>query len=1278
MQMKKLFPLAAFMLVLVTPNVFAGEIIMSEKLKWNDPVQVQLDESGVYQLSFSDAYYASNPFLPLFQKSIFFPSNESEFSSFELKNLVFDSTDQQAFVRVEDSGLIGTELIVEPHPITARHKNGVNVSFIPLVRNPETGKIFRLIAFEIHIQYGTAAVQTEMLKSNFVEESMLASGNWYKFAVSQTGVHRITYNDLLSAGLNPASINPQHLRLFGNGGGMLPEPNSGFRHDDLIENAIIVVGEEDGVFNQGDYILFYGESPHRWKYSANSSAFEHLHNIYDDRNYYFITADKGMGKRIGTQPIASLPATDVVTTFNDYQVHESNTSNLIKSGRQWYGEVFDAILTRNFSFSFPNRVLDSMVNIQAHVAARSLQASSFTFNINGTNALTSVAPVSDGPYAAHARDASMSRNLIVNQETIDIKLTYTKSQMPSTGWLNYIRVHAVRRLSMDGDQMLFRNRYSVGANRVSEFRIANTNNALRVWDVTDAGNVSQQQTNQNGSEMIFTLTTDQLREFIVFDPSKNLAVEFIETVPNQNLHGAPVPDMLIVTHPMFLDQANRLAEFHNSFSGLTVLVATTPQIYNEFSSGKQDVAAIRDFTRMLYERSGSGSDFRYLLLFGDASYDYKDKTANNTNIIPVWTSEQSLDPINSYVTDDFFGFLDPHEGGNGVDILDIGIGRLPVSTNDDATSMVDKIIHYASNSQLTMADWRNNICFVADDEDNNLHVSQAETMASSIDTSFTFFNLTKIYLDAYQQVSVPGGERYPLANQDINKSVQQGALIVNYTGHGGILGWAKERVLEVSDIKDWTNYDKLAVFITATCEFAYFDNPAITSAGEMVLLNPKGGGVALFTTSRPTYASPNFTINKRLFEFAFQRENNEYLRFGDIIRLAKQDIINNPDAINAKKFLLLGDPALKLAIPEYNVLTTHVNEYDINAVTDTLKALSMTTIKGIVTDHAGNVMESFNGVLTPTVYDKVQKINTLANDGGSSYAFTTQQNIIYKGNASVTNGHFNFSFIVPKDIAYAYDTGKISYYATDGIIDANGFDKRIVIGGFNVDAQVDITGPEIELYINDEKFKSGGITDQNPVLLAFVRDEKGINTTGSGIGHDITAVLNYETDKAYVLNDYYQGSLDTYQEGTIRYPFFNLPDGKHHLKLKVWDIYNNPAEGEIEFIVASNGTIALEEVLNYPNPFRDYTHFRIEHNQAGADLELEIQIYSLDGRLRKVINENIRPGGYRSDPITWNGKGDDGQLLESGTYIYKVILSNPVSGIAQKGNKLVIIRHREK
>lgn len=1248
-----------------------NELIISRNLSWEDARQITLDEEEVYFLNFNEAYYPASPLLPCFQETIFLTEDEVVITSVEVTNYKIEPTDISSIIRSSDAELIQSKPEIHFSYAQARNKTGVHVSFYPFIIEGLTGAVYRITSFELKINYSPSASTLSILNSTYAEQSVLASGNWFKFAVTETGVYRITYNDLVSAGLNPANINPQHLRLYGNGGGMLPEPNAAFRHDDLTEVAIFVSGEEDGVFNQQDYILFYGQSAHAWKYTPGSPAFEHIHNIYDDLNYYFLTADKGFGKRIAEQPSTNLPATNIITTFNDYQVYERNSTNLMKSGRQWYGEVFDAILTRNFPFSFPNRVVDSNFQIQVSVAARSLQGTSFSFNINGISASAPISPISNQSYAIYAREGLLTRSLQSSQETIDVRITYNKSAMPSTGWLNFIRIHAHRRLIMAGDQMPFRNLASVGQGKISEFRISNAGSILLVWDATDHGNVAIQQVQLQGSDLIFRLATDQLREFVVFDPSKPKAVQFIERVNNQNLHGAPVPDMLIVTHPLFLEEAKRLADFHSGYSGLDVLVATTPQIYNEFSSGRQDISATRDFARMLYKRSGTSGKFKYLLLFGDASYDYKDRITNNTNYVPVWISEQSLDPIFSYVTDDYFGFLDDHEGGDNSNILDIGIGRLPVSTVEEAKAMVDKSIHYASNTQANMADWRNYICFVSDDEDNNLHISQAETMATGIDSLFGAFNLTKIYLDAYQQVSVPGGERYPEVNADINKRVQQGALIVNYTGHGGVLGWAHERVLELADIRSWTNYDRMPVFITATCEFAYFDDPGHTSAGELVILNPNGGGIALFTTSRPTYASPNFAINKKLFEFAFLHEDNEYLRLGDIIRLAKQ---NSGNDTNGRKFLLLGDPALHLAIPTYEVVTTHINGQDNTLPADTLKALSMVTIGGVVKDHSGNILSNFNGTLTPTVFDKVQKITTLGNDGGQPYMFYTQQNIIYKGNVSITNGEFEFSFIVPKDIAYAYGNGKISYYATDGYRDAHGFDRNLVIGGFNELASIDQNGPVIELYMNDENFKFGGITDQNPHLFAKVSDESGINTTGSGIGHDIVATLNQETEKAYVLNDFYKADLDTYKSGTILYPLFNLPDGRHHLHLKVWDIYNNPGEAFTEFIVASSGEVALQEILNYPNPFREYTHFVIEHNQAGIDLEFEISIYSLDGRLRKVLRHSMKPGGYRSEPIRWDGRGDNGAALEGGTYIYRIVVRNPLTGVTEKSNKLVIIR----
>ncbi len=1269
--MKRAIPFFLIFVFLLNVAGFGSGLILSRSLQWQEPVKAGPDDSAEYLLTFYDAAQLPGTLLPSFHETVFFSNPNKSFLSLEVKNPVFDSTDISRFIRPDDATYIGGELEIATQKAQSRNQKGVHVSFLPLVRNEANAKIYRLISFELHIHFQLLPSEPKMLKQDFVNQSVLSTGAWYKFSVSETGVHKITYNDLVKAGINPANINPSHIRLYGNGGGMLPEPNAEPRHDDLIENAIIVVGEENGTFNQQDYILFFGQSPHEWKYSPNSTTFEHRHNIYDDHNYYFLTTNRGMGKRIAIQPGTNLEKTVVVNSFSDYRLHQLNSKNLMESGRQWFGEEFEFVLTRNFSFSFPNRLLDSAIQVRANVAANSLQLSSFTFNINGTSTQTNVLNISSGSYPPVARAAFMSQSVISSQENVAVNITYNKSTSNSKGWLNYIWVSAQRQLTITGDQMPFRNLFSTGPDRISEFRIAGTNASHRVWDVTDPANVKQQETSLQGNETVYTLATDHLREFIVFDPSKAYAVDFVEKVANQNLHGAAVPDLLIVTHPLLLDEARRLATFHRDFSGLDTLVVTTFQIYNEFSSGKQDVSAIRDFARMLYNRSGNSEKFRYLLLFGDASYDYKDRIAQNRNFVPVWTSPESLDPLWSYVTDDFFGFLDPHEGGPGANVLDIGIGRLPLGSPEEAAGMVDKIIHYASNTQATMSDWRNILCFVADDQDNSLHFRDTERIANDIDTNFSAFNLSKIYLDAYKPVPVPGGTRYPDVNQAINRRVQQGALIVNFIGHGGVLGWTKERVLELADIRAWTNFDMMPVFITATCEFAYFDDPSLRSAGELVLLNPNGGGIALFTTSRPTFASFNYPLNRRLLQFAFLRENGEYKRMGDIIMQAKQP--SGTDS-NARKFLLLGDPALRMAIPTYNVITTHVNEQEITLAADTMRALSLITIKGEVNCLENNLMEDFNGIVTATVFDKEQKVVTLTNDTGDTLKFRMQENIVYKGNASVINGRFSFSFIVPKDIAYAYGPAKISYYATDGLRDAHGKEQRIYIGGFNENAGIDNKGPEIELYMNDENFVSGGITNENPILFAIVSDENGINTTGIGIGHDITAVLNHETNKAHYLNDFYEADLDTYQSGSIRYPFFNLPDGRHHLSLKVWDIYNNPSEASIEFVVATSGQIALREVLNYPNPFRDRTNFIVEHNQAGASVEFEIYIYSIDGRLRKVLKEKIRPGGYRSEPLSWDGRGDDGQLLESGTYIYRVILRNQKTGVEELGNKLVIIR----
>ncbi|MBN1198292.1 MAG: type IX secretion system sortase PorU, partial [Bacteroidales bacterium] len=740
--------------------------------------------------------------------------------------------------------------------------------------------------------------------------------------------------------------------------------------------------------------------------------------------------------------------------------------------------------------------------------------------------------------------------------------------------------------------------------------------------------------------------------------------DFVGRVENQDLHGAGTYDYLIVSYPAFLPEAERLAQFHQQKNGMSVLITTPQKIFNEFSSGAQDLSAIRDFVRMIYLRASSGNEPRYLLLFGDASYDYKNREENNTNFVLAYQSPESLDPIDSYVTDDFFALLDANEGQGTGGSLDIGVGRLPVMSLQEATEAVNKILHYCSESDSVKNDWRNVVCFVADDGDGNLHLEQADTLANRILKDYRVYNIDKIYIDAYQQIATPGGQRCPEVNDAINKRVDKGALIINYTGHGGEVGWAHERVLEVPDIQAWSNVDNLPVFVTATCEFSRYDDPERVSAGEYVFLNPRGGGIALFTTTRPTFAGSNFILSKNFYNAAFKKVDGQYLRMGDLILLAKN---NTSSSANTRKFVLLGDPALMMAYPKLNVVTTSISN-------DTLMALSEVTISGEVQDELGGVASGFSGQVFPTVFDKPSEIMTLGDEGDTPVMFLTQKNQIYKGKVNVTEGRFSFSFIVPKDIAYKYGTGKISYYARSAETDAAGFDTLIVVGGFNPLAIVDTQGPDINLYMNDVGFVPGGITNQNPVLLAYVTDESGINTVGNGIGHDITAILDEDSHNPQILNDYYVADLDTYQSGWVSYPFFNLAEGRHTIRFKVWDVFNNSSEAFMSFQVYNTSEFRLTRLYNYPNPFQDKTTISFETNQTNLNADVMIQIYTIYGKLVKTIHRSSFITGFRIEPVTWDGTADGGWKVCTGTYVYRLTLTLPDGNLNTATSKLVVIR----
>jgi len=1095
--------------------------------------------------------------------------------------------------------------------------------------------------------------------------SVLANGNWYKIAVQQDGIFKISYSNLSDLGINTSNLSCSNIRVFGNGGGMLPKLNSDFRHNGLQENAILVVDNNgNDIFESNDYILFYGQSADKWSFNETDSRFHHQKNLFSRKTYYFITTDLGSGgKRIQSKNTQNFDVS--VNEFDDYKFHEEELENFIKSGAQWYGEKFDLTNSYNFNFSFPNLVQNSSVYVKTSVAARSFSSSSFSIKANSNSIQSiSVAQV-DAHYTADYAKLSTKFTTFTGTSNIELAVSYIPPQNTSVGWLNYIELNARRQLKMSGNQMLFRDSKSVADSVNAKFVLSNATSSITIWDVTNPVNVSERNTNFSSNQMTFIAKADSLKEYLAFNGNSYYSPELKGKIANQDLHGFGAEvEYVIVSHPDFLSAANELAQYHQQKDGINTIVVTPQQIYNEFSTAAQDITAIRDFMRYLYKKPNS--ELKYLLLLGDASYDPLNRVSNNTNFVPSFQSNNSVSPTQSYVTDDFFGLLDDTEGNFSNDLVDIGIGRFPVQTLSEANNMVDKVKNY--NGKMAFGDWRNKVTFIADDgdaDDGNTHMWQADSLANIINDNYQNINIKKIYLDAFTQESTPGGPRSPDAQQAITEAVEKGILLINYSGHGGELGWTKERILEVGQINKWENKDNLPLFVTATCEFSRFDDPSRTSAGEYVFLNKNGGAIALLSTTRLVYASPNYQLNKQFIKVLFEKENGELPRLGDLFRQTK---VNSGTILNNRNFTLLGDPALCLAYPDLSISTTEIS--------DTISALGEVSISGKIEDENGNLISNFNGFVFPTVYDKEEILKTLGQESSTPMPYRSQNNTLYKGRASVTNGVFTFSFVVPKDIAYNFGSGRISYYAIseDSLQDASGYDESFTIGGTAANIFPDYDGPEIELFINNKQFISGGMCNEDPLLFAILNDFSGINTVGNGIGHDIVAVLDEQTNQSVNLNEYYSADIDNYQSGKVSYPFYSLNKGHHSLRLKVWDVFNNSSEKTIDFYVTDAEDFTLSELINYPNPFTNSTAFYFQHNRAGEFLQVELQIFDLSGRKVASIQDNLYDDGYRVGPINWDGTTNFGEKLGAGIYIYRFNVIAQDGSLQTKAEKLIILR----
>jgi hypothetical protein len=1111
-----------------------------------------------------------------------------------------------------------------------------------------------------------------------VHTSVLSQGRWIRMAVTKSGIYRLDYSEIKEMGF----ADPSAVTLYGNNNGQLSFYNDGSAPDDLRKIAFRTETGSDGIFNEGDYLLFYAEGTHRWVYNPNSDSYEFRRHFYSDTAWYFVTSLPGGAAHVVTEQSPGEPYNLISSSGDVTWRHEKEEVNLIKSGREWYQQVVPGS-ENNVTPEFEDLITTERIKYRVRVLGRSDTDCSFTFR-QGSDVVETIAvpPVNMNDLnGVYANIAMVEDSCLPSSAAPAFALTFVNNgNLAATGYIDYVDFIARAGLVYHNRQLFISDRRTVQPSGITCFTVTGSS-SLNVWDVTDAFTPKIIETYPSSGNTMFTVATDSLRKFVAFTADAVMRPVISSTpVPNQNLHALDQADMIIVTHPLFTRYAVRLADLHEADDGMTSIIVTPGQIYNEFSGGIPDAVAIRNFVKMIRERSvTSASPLRYLLLFGDGSYENMIPPPENTSYIPTWQSANSHVGVLSFTSDDFFGLLDEGEG-EADGFVDIGIGRLPAADTASAATMVSKITMYMSRA--SMGSWRDILCMVADDEDANLHMTDAEGLCEAATLAAPSLTIEKIYLDAYRQVTTVTGSSYPDATKAVNDRIAAGCLIFNYVGHGNESGLAHERVVRTDDINSWKNSRMLPLFVTATCEFSRFDDVEInratglisarTSAGEMVLLNPEGGGIALMSTTRVVYSAPNYTLNRKIYDYVFSSASDgRSMRLGDIIRLAK---INSGTGMNKRNFLLLGDPALRLAWPvQGRVVTDSINKVSVSLATDTLKALSLITVSGHIEDNNGNLMNTFNGVVETVVYDKAGSVSTLANDGGSTMSYPVEGNLIFKGSTAVTGGNFRFSFIVPLDINYSYGKGTIRYYAHDDTGDVNGSYSEIVVGGFSDINMNDTTGPVIRLFMNDTLFNDGGITDTSPLLLALLSDESGINTTGTGIGHDIIAWLDDDMSGAVVLNGFFTADLGVHNSGKLIYSLVITEKGEHTVSLRAWDNMNNPSVATLRFVVETDGRFRLSDLLSYPNPVTDMTWFSAGHNRPDTGMDVTITIFNTGGSALRVIREHIYSTGFALPDIPWDGCDDQGGRLVRGLYLWRITAVTEGGERASATGRIIIL-----
>ena len=1097
--------------------------------------------------------------------------------------------------------------------------------------------------------------------SRYASESVLNSGKWVKIQVAEDGIYKLTAADLKKMGFS----NLDKVAVYGYGGWPLDEDFSTTYIDDVPEVA---------VWRSADYLLFYGKGPRKWEYSSSDKSFIHTNNPYSNYGYYFVTEKETAGRTM-EKAASAAGATLQVTTFDDYVLHEEELVSVNSSGRELYGESFTSTLSRDFTISVPGITNDEG---KATLSFISRGNGTITMNVDGNALISGSVSVPSDEYEV-ARELYRERAWMADKgETVKVNIGYSTTGHKNVH-LNYFRLQMKRQLKVYDNYTFFRSLSARG--NASRFVIQGADASTLVFDVTDGVNPQQMETSLNGTELSFSIPASaSLREFVVVKPSQIKAPVTVGEVANQNLHALPQQDMIIIAQPNFTTQAERLAEAHRTKDNLTVRVVTPESIYNEFSSGTPDATAYRRFMKMFYDRQTSEADApKYLLLFGDGSFDNRKltsawKSVDMSNMLLTYQTENSLSS-QSYVIDDYFGFLDDADNKKSLQNkkLCLGIGRFPIRTVEQATQMVDKVISYMENKNT--GSWKNNLCFMADDGSNTdgfmtEHMEFADQLAGYVESEHPEFLVNKLYYDAYKKDMTAG--TYPDVRSGLQKLLKDGLLLFNYTGHGGTTALSDEKVLTQTDINQFT-YTHLPVWVTATCDFTRFDD-LNTSAGEDVFLNKSSGGIALFTTVRVAYSRPNFPINDNVIRNLFERNNGRRRTLGEVMQATK----NTLSSVYKLGFCLIGDPAVKMAYPEFGMKVTTVNGQSVDGNSISFKALEKITVEGEVLDASGQLVTDFTGIVNPTVKDSKVTVTCLKNsnkDDSPAFTFTDYPNTIFIGNDSVRNGKFSFTFTVPKDISYSNLQGKMNLYAVDTKSgnEAQGNFDNFIVGGTSDTAETDTIGPEIRaLYLNDTTFVDGGQVNTTPYFVAELWDKSGVNITGSSVGHDMMLVIDESTVLSYNLNSYYELLLGEDGTGIVKFPIPALEPGKHTAEFWVWDILNNSTVRTFTFEVVEGLKPFLFDVIATPGIAREQVTFHLMHNRPESRMRVGIMVYDLAGRQLWKHEESGTSGLFENYTVSWD-LTSGGARMRPGVYIYRAAISTDNSKDATKARKFIIL-----